>query len=229
MSTSTQVDLADTDFGLTFTVTQDGIGGVTGETPTVAIRRAESTTLYLDFADNTFKSAAWTTKYAPLAEVERGHYQRNFDASAVTLTAGDVLVAEYWIDDGGSVVADAHDLLIMVAALPGVPPTPAAIADAVWDEPLSGHITAGTTGAALAVVLGVAGKTNIRWDNAVYSPATGFLASIRLRVFASAGAASAATPGAADGADGEIFRIDHTANPDGTFATLPADILNLLT
>jgi hypothetical protein len=57
-----------------------------------------------------------------MVEVERGHYQRVFDASAVgSLSAGSVLAAEYHVDDGGGVIGDDADLLRFVTSIDDIP------------------------------------------------------------------------------------------------------------
>lgn len=74
--------------------------GVTGETPTVALRNPVNGE-YLDWADLTFKAAGWTTRQQTLTEVDAtnspGLYQEELDFTSVTNlpTNTDVLVAEY--------------------------------------------------------------------------------------------------------------------------------------
>jgi hypothetical protein len=106
---------------LEFTITQEGVGGVTGLTggnaPTVAIRDGTTTDSYLDFADDTFKTSGWTTKFATLTEVERGHYNRVLDVNALGLNAGDALIAEFEVDDGGAVVGADHDIILITETL----------------------------------------------------------------------------------------------------------------
>jgi len=113
-------ETTDTLVPLELTIDQEGVGGVTGQSPTVALRDASTTDSYLDFDDDTFKTAAWGTKYASMAEVERGHYVRIFDAAAATVAAGTVLSAEYRVDSG-SIVGDDHDLIRFVASIDDIP------------------------------------------------------------------------------------------------------------
>jgi len=89
-------------------------GGVTGQSPTVAVRDGDTVNSYLDFADNTFKTSGWTIKYSPMVEVERGHYQRSINVANLNLQAGQELVAEFSVDDGGGVVGGDHDILKIV-------------------------------------------------------------------------------------------------------------------
>ena len=97
---------------LELTIEQEGVGGVTGKSPTVRLRDATTTNSYLDFSDNTFKTFGWTTKNASMLEVGRGHYTRSLDLGLITsLVLGNVMVAEYIVDDGGDVVGEDHDLI----------------------------------------------------------------------------------------------------------------------
>jgi hypothetical protein len=113
MSIGVQVDKAVTSLPLFLTVNRAGAGGITGLSPTVALRDASTLNSYLDFNDGIFKTSGWTTKYAALSEVERGHYQRSLDVSALSVNVFDVLIAEYHVDNGSDVVGDASDLLII--------------------------------------------------------------------------------------------------------------------
>jgi hypothetical protein len=101
---------------LVLTVTQEGVGGVTGQAPVVALRSAATPDSYLDFADNQFKTGGWTTKYALLGETERGTYQTLVDMTALVPTpnTGDAFVAEYGLDSVVGKGAD-QDVLLVVA------------------------------------------------------------------------------------------------------------------
>ena len=112
MSVALVAQATDTAVPLDLTITAEGVGGVTGKSPTVAIRDATTTTDYLDWTDSTFKAAGWTNKYGTMTEIERGHYQRSLDATAVAaIVSGSVLVAEFYVDDGASTVGVGHDLI----------------------------------------------------------------------------------------------------------------------
>jgi hypothetical protein len=115
MSVAILVQNTETAAPLDLTIEKEGVGGVTGKLPTVAIRDGATINSYLDFNDDTFKIAGWTTKYSSMAEVERGHYQKTFDVAALTLTGGDILVAEYHVDDGADVIGDALDIVIIAS------------------------------------------------------------------------------------------------------------------
>jgi len=105
---------------LDLTISQEGVGGVTGKSPTVAIRDASTLNSFLDFNSNTFKTSGWGEKYQTMQEVERGHYQRAVNLSAVSsLTAGQFLSIEYHVDDGASVIGDDADLMLLIDSLPG--------------------------------------------------------------------------------------------------------------
>lgn len=97
-----------------------------------------------------------------------------------------------------------------------------AIEDAVLDAALSGHVLAGTVGGAI-MSAAAQGLLNCVDDNFSYVGAPdGVPSSFRRRVFVDAAAAAAATPGAPDGADGEIARFLGTAVYSGTE---PTDVL----
>jgi hypothetical protein len=78
---------------LVLTVEQEGVGGLVGLTPTVAVRRG--TTEYLDWDDSTFKPTGWVERKRVLTDVGSGHYATFFDGSAVDVVPGETLVAEY--------------------------------------------------------------------------------------------------------------------------------------
>lgn len=86
--------------------------------------------------------------------------------------------------------------------------------DAIFDETLSGHLSAGSVGLAIAITQGFrnayvldggSGSVNTTKD------AAGMITAGRIRIFSTPAAASSATLGAADGADGEIANINLTA------------------
>ncbi len=96
---------------LSLTVVLDG-AGVTGLFPTVALRDAETTNSYLDFADGNFKSSGWTLRTAAMTEVGGGIYQRSLNiAGTPSLVPGKLLAAEYHFDDGAGLIGDDHDLI----------------------------------------------------------------------------------------------------------------------
>lgn len=59
------------------------------------------------------------------------------------------LPGAYGAGTAGQIVGDALDAAISTRAAPGDVPSAGAVADAVWDEALSGHVSTGTAGAGL--------------------------------------------------------------------------------
>lgn len=88
------------------------------------------------------------------------------------------------------------------------PPTAAAIADQVWDEALSGHLSAGSTGLALFLSKGLA-QCNYVLDQTTFDSA-GMLTAGRIRIFSNAAGASSATQGGSG--QGEIASFLITAS-----------------
>ena len=135
----------ETDVPLTVAVTKNS-GGIPGLTVVAQVRDGDTVDSFLDFADNTFKTAGWTTKQAPLADRGDGFYDLSggLDLSALTNlpAATDVLLAEYFISGSRSGIAIDQVILAGDIVSPGV-------ADAVWDELLTGHELAGSTGRSL--------------------------------------------------------------------------------
>jgi len=147
-------EVADTAIPLNLTLNRAGSGGITGKSPIVRIRDASTTNSYLDFADNTFKIAGWITQDGSLTEIQRGHYQRLFNASLVgSLSAGDVLALEYHVNDGSDVVGDDHDLLHLVASIHNIPYE-------VWNTPLPGTFPFGSAGEKLNSIYNVIGSVS---------------------------------------------------------------------
>jgi hypothetical protein len=119
MSDLETVDVFD-QLPLSLTVTRSRGGGVTGLTPTVAVRRASAAGAppYLDWADLSFKTAGWTLRVATLAEVSAalapGVYQRLLDLSLVAgLVGGEVLVAEFAVANGSDIDVVTHDAFLL--------------------------------------------------------------------------------------------------------------------
>lgn len=102
-------------FPLTLVVNRAGVGGIEGLSPTVALRSGSNPASFLDWSDNTFKTSGWTTKYAILAAVERGHYQRMVDLDDFGAIGGDSFVAQFFVDDGVDVRGEAEDVVLVVS------------------------------------------------------------------------------------------------------------------
>ena len=86
---------------MVLTVTKAEEGGITGLSPTVALRKVDPANEYLDWNDSTFKTAGWGLKDAPLTELGGGHYQRRLDLTTISASDGDQYVAEYVVADAG--------------------------------------------------------------------------------------------------------------------------------
>jgi trimeric autotransporter adhesin len=112
---SYQIQAERTDTNVPITLQVDKNGGVTGLTSVVQIRDGATTNSYLDFNDDTFKTAGWTTKQASLADIGDGVYvlSGGLDVSAITnLPAGTHhLFAEF--DVTGSVDGNAVDVILL--------------------------------------------------------------------------------------------------------------------
>ena len=142
--------------------------GLTGATALLKVRRA-SDNQYLDWADMTFKAAGWTTIAATMTEVsganEPGAYSYSFATGSITNpVAGDTYL--YRADATGAAVPERGEIRVSalvdrvdvvvstratsaaVAALP----TALTIADAVWDESATAHVTAGTFGYVVSAI-----------------------------------------------------------------------------
>jgi len=136
----------DTTVSLDLTIDQEGVGGVIGLSPTVAIRQSTNITLYFDFNDSTFKTTGWTTKYASMTDIERGHYNRVLDITTLGAALGDSFNVEYRVDNGGFIIGDAADTLLVVASIADIPGD-------VWEEATALHTTAGTFGGEVLATL----------------------------------------------------------------------------
>lgn len=116
-------DKDDPSVALELVVDKLGSGGVEGLTPTAAVRDASaaySPPRYLDWADLTFKTAAWATKYKPMLDVERGHYTLRLDLAALGRAPGDKLSVEYHVDGGSTIKGDDSDLILVTNVEPQV-------------------------------------------------------------------------------------------------------------
>jgi hypothetical protein len=114
-------EIADTTVPLQLTVDREGEGGLTALTPTVAIRDAATTDYYLDFDDNQFKTSGWVTKYQAMTHVERGLYTYILDLNALSVSAGQFLSAEYYVNESGVVGVD-NDLILPTTAVYSLAP-----------------------------------------------------------------------------------------------------------
>ncbi len=97
-------DTTETSLPLELVVDQLGVGGVTGLSPTVAIRLVGAPTLtYLDWDDYTFKTSGWSTQFQIMTEIGNGTYQQLLNVSAVVdVLVGMWFVAEYSASSGSN-------------------------------------------------------------------------------------------------------------------------------
>lgn len=103
------------------TIDQEGVGGLTGLSPTIAFRDATTLNSYLDFDDFTFKTTGIITQYVQLDEVGRGHYTYSLDPSSISgISIGTTLVAEYRLNESG-LIADTHETALFVESITDIP------------------------------------------------------------------------------------------------------------
>jgi hypothetical protein len=107
------VTAPDATIPLELTIEQEGVGGVTGQLPSVRIRDASTTNSFLDWNDNTFKTVGWTELDHLLNEVGDGHYTEVLSLSAINAVVGNIFVAQYTLNGGGFLVGDAHDVILV--------------------------------------------------------------------------------------------------------------------
>ena len=98
---------------LALVVNREGAGGVTGLSPTVALRRGTNAE-YLDWQDSSWKTSGWSVKYAALTEAEQGHYTRVLDLTAVQAEPGQSFIAQYSVDGGAGSRGVAVDEILVV-------------------------------------------------------------------------------------------------------------------
>lgn len=114
------------------TLDQEGVGGITGEAPTLALRDATTTGSYLDFGDLTFKTSGWTFKYVTMSEVERGHYTFFLNPSIISgISVGTMLSAEYRLDSGPAKKGDDQETALFVESIVEIPTDTAALVAAL--------------------------------------------------------------------------------------------------
>lgn len=100
-----EVDYNNGALELTLGVNRTNVGGVTGLSPTVAIRQAGTTGTYLDWSTLTFKNAGWIVKNEPMTDLGTGFYTAilNVNGLGFTPTTGlpQQLIAEYTVPNVG--------------------------------------------------------------------------------------------------------------------------------
>lgn len=80
--------------------------------------------------------------------------------------------------------------LAQVTDLPAAAPTAAAVADAVWDEAIAGHLTSGTTGAKLNTASASAGAGSTAYTNTVTDNGANPLDGVEVWITSDSGGAS---------------------------------------
>lgn len=113
----------------------------------------------------------------------------DLNSATVALATGGIAAATFAAGaiDAAAIATDAIGALELAAGAAGE------IADAVWDEALSGHVATGSAG--LAAQLAAAGNAgNMRIDTVTYD-AVGMMTAARLRLFDTAAHAEASTSG----------------------------------
>lgn len=178
---------------LAVTVTQGGVPA-TGLAPTCTLIRRSDGQFY-DWAGGWQVPAAST----PMPEIYPGHYQVSFPQGTADPNKWETYLAFY--QSSGAKKFYQSELHVFRSSA---------------GESLSVTST-GTIGDALRIVLGIL-YANAVLDNTVYN-SDGLLISGRVRLFATPGAAGAATDGAADDAEGEWARFTVTGEAEGS----PAD------
>lgn len=114
---------------------------VSGQTVALKIQKV-SNGHWFDFNDSTFKASGWTSKSTNLSEDStEGFYYYLFNPPASETTADQY---RFCVDNASATYGDHQCEVVSYQEFSGS--SAAAIADAVWDEAISGHLSAGTTG-----------------------------------------------------------------------------------
>ena len=107
----------ETELPLSLSVTRSD-GPVAGATAVVAVRDGNTDDSYLDFADDTFKTAGHTTRQAALADIGGGFYALTggLDVAAITNlpAATEILLAEYEVTAPANAVGVAGPDVILL-------------------------------------------------------------------------------------------------------------------
>lgn len=152
-----------------------------------------------------------------------------FEGRQAILEPGDTMYAFAPLDAGAlgqtwaisSPVASPDPVEVTVVARPIVaiddaivtPPTVGAIADQVWDEALSGHFTAGSTGLALFLSKGLS-QCNYVLDQTTFD-GDGMMTGGRIRIFADAAGANSATQGGSGQGEVAAFLVSASGSTPG--------------
>lgn len=98
---------------LELTIEQEGVGGIVGKLPSVRIRDGATTNSFLDWGDWTFKVAGWSELDHILNEIGDGHYSSLLNLATIGAIVGNIFIAQYMVNDGGDVIGDAHDVILI--------------------------------------------------------------------------------------------------------------------
>lgn len=117
---------------------------LTGKTVTAAVRNKQNNQ-FLDFNDNTFKAAGWTTKFQTLTDLNgtdpdmAGIYRFLWNSAAPVLAQGEYqFIFKY--NDGVNTLESFDDVYFDEASSPN------SIAAAVWNALTASFVTVGTFG-----------------------------------------------------------------------------------
>lgn len=126
---------------VTYNVIDSNGDHVTGQTVALKIQKVSSGH-WFDFNDSTFKGSGWTSKSTNLSEDStEGFYYYLFNPPASESSADQY---RFCVDNASVTYGDHQCEIVSYQEFSGS--SAAAIADAVWDEAISGHLSAGTTG-----------------------------------------------------------------------------------
>lgn len=128
---------------VTYNVIDSNGDHVSGQTVALKIQKVSNGYWY-DFNDSTFKASGWTAKSTNLSEDStEGFYYYLFNPPASEAGAEQY---RFCVDNGSATYGDHQCETIDYQDLSSGGSSAAAIADAVWDEAISGHLSAGSTG-----------------------------------------------------------------------------------
>jgi len=130
-------------YQVSYSITDLNGNYITGQAPTLKIKKV-STGAYYDFSDDTFKTSGIVTPTTTLTEDTTGHiYAYTFTPPASETTAEQYI---FVVDNADATYKDHRSASVTYQDIGTSTASTGAIADAVWDEQLSGHATTGSTG-----------------------------------------------------------------------------------
>ena len=150
-------------------------------------------TQYAAFATTGMAEVGSTGVYAVAGGVvvpNEGGYIQVYKAPAGTEFVGEAAVRSISANVTYSAGVALTGRLAEVTDLPAAAPTAAAVADAVWDEEISGHLTAGTTGAKLNTAASASGAGSTAYTNTVTDSTSAPLDGVEVWITSDSGGAS---------------------------------------